>query len=509
MPSCPNFDLEKIERNVNEITCTRSVSGASFTAGVQDFILNVGAPSAFKWSDVYFRLSVSLTTGTDQPSVYSSDVALSDNFVNALFNQIDVKAGGTSISSQTRYVAQAAQLRTRICKSYAWQQSVGRNTFFIEPSYEERKLITSYDDGLLTNQGTITVDAGGLVAGTGTNFWNDGVRTGMILTVGGKPYVISSIMPDSELSLLIQVPDGFTPITTGSSYTINTEIDRKEPADGRNQIYVLWRPSLGIFDVDDWIGAGQYMVSLNPNTNYESAAIQTIVPKSEAGDYRLTVNDIRMYVPTYKVAIPDDVSRLSFVELDVQSKVIGVDGNVSSMQFTVPSSTHALALFLQSGEAGYDTINPPTLFRTKISNPPSTTESSEKSLRNLQITYAGISRPAINWANNEFTEDNTVPAKSSTNQLQQRYYDTITESGMIDNIGGVESFSDYLSRGPFYYYQFVKAAGNLATDVQLSALFGEKDLPANTRLFLVAFYSKAVEVTTQAGLVVNIQQSAI
>lgn len=505
---CPNFDLEKIERNVNEITCTRSVGGANFTAGVMDFILNVGAPSAFKWSDVYFRLSVTLTRGTNQPSVYTSDVALSDNFVNALFNQIDVKAGGTSISSQTRYVAQAAQLRTRICKSYAWQQSVGRNTFLIEPSYEERKLITSYDDGNITDQGTIVVDNAGLVTGTGTNFWDDGVRTGMVLTVGGNPYVISSILPDSDITLMLQVPDGFAPITSQSAYTVNTEIDRKEPADGRNEVYVLWRPSLGIFDVDDWVGAGQYMVSLNPASNYQSAALQTIVPQAEAGDYRLTINDIRMYVPTYKVAIPDDVSRLSFVELDVQSKVIGTDGNVSSMQFTVPSSTHALALFLQSGEAGYDTINPATLFRTKISNPPDASVSSEKSLKNIQITYAGISRPAINWSNNEFTEDNTVAAATSTNQLQQRYYDTITESGMIDNVGGVESFADYLTRGPFYYYQFVKAAGNLATDVQLSALFGS-NLPANTRLFLVAFYSKAVEVTTQAGLVVNITQSSV
>ena len=509
---CINPQSVGLEKNVSEVNCSRTISGTSFPQGVMDYSFQVGAPSAFKWSDVYFRVAVSLTLpgGVRQPGIHTSDVALSDGFVSSLFNQIDVKAGGVSISSLTRYVGQASQLRTRLCKSSAWQKSVGRNTFFIEPSFKEREKITSYDDGVITYSGTVSIDGDGVVTGTDTDFWNDGVKTGMILNVDGESYVITGVVPGSDTFLQIQVPEGFTSLTD-ESYTVNTEIDRAAPSDGRNSIYVMWQPGLGIFDSDEWIGAGQYMVSLNPSANYQTAAIQTLTSSNDpdAPEYRLIVDDIRMYVPTYKMSIPDSILPLSLTEIDVQSRVINDTGNVSSLQFTVPASTYGLVVFLQAGEAGYDTICPTTLFRTLRSYPPNPDVKGEKSLQNIQITYANISRPSINWTNAEFTEDNTVAASNSTNQLQQRYFDTITESGMIHNVGGVESFEDYLERGVMVYYKYLKDANNQgATDVQLSANFAS-NLPANTRLFLCALHTKIVEVTTQRGLVVQVRQKAV
>lgn len=509
--TCISPDSVGLEKNVSEITCTRSIQGINFAQGIQDYQFQIGAPSAFKWSDVYFRVAVTITRGTSQPDIYSSDVALSDGFVSSLFNQVDVKAGGVSISSLTRYVGQASQLRTRLCKSSAWQKSVGRNTFLIEPSYEERKKITSADTGEVANRGTVSISEFGEVGGTGTDFWNDGVRVGMVLTAGGIEFPITGVVPDSDGFLTVTVPPiGFNGLTD-ESYTINNEIDRAEPSDGRNSVYVMWQPGLGIFDSDEWIGAGQYTVSLNPTANYQTAALQTLKSSSAFGaaDYRLTVNDLRMYVPTYKMSIPDSILPLSLTEIDVQSKVITSDGNVSSMQFTVPASTYGLVVFLQAGEAGYDTICPTTLFRTLKTYPPNDTVSSEKSLTNVQITYANISRPSINWTNNEFSEDNSIAAVTTTNQLQQRYFDTISESEMIHNVGGVESFEDYLERGVMVYYKYLKDANNQgATDVQLSANFG-KNLPDNTRLFLCALHTKMVEITTQRGLVINVRQRAI
>lgn len=503
-------DVIGLEKNVNEISATRTVSGDSFTQGVMDFNVSIGAPSAFKWSEAYFRVACTVTQGGNQPSLYSSSVALAENFCSAMFNQIDVKAGGVSISSQSRYLPQADQLRNRLSRTYAWQQSVGRNAFLIEPSFDDRRLITSGNaNGTVTSEGTISADAGGFVTGTGTDFWDSGVRVGMVLEVlGGGKYAIIGIQPDADDSLQLAVPTSFTGITAGTSYNIYSEVDRTEPSNFRNKVYVLWRPGVGIFDNEEWMGAGQYTVSLNPAANYQTAALQTLVSTTSTASYKLTIDDIRFYVTTYKVSIPSEIRQLSLMEWDIQSKVVGTDGNISSLQFTVPPSTRALAVFLQAGEAGYDMICPPTLFRTKNNFPPTVGLNDERSLQNIQITYGGISRPAINWANNPYTEDNSVAATTSTNQLQQRYYDVISESGMLFNVGGCESFQQYLDRGLIVYYDFLRDVDNKSTDVQLSANFGA-NLPENTRLFCCALYSRVVEVTTQNGLVVNVRQRTI
>lgn len=504
-----NHSLYGLEKNVTEVSATRTVSGEAFAQGVMDFNISIGAPSAFKWSETYFRVACTVTQGTRQPSLYDSSVALAENFCATMFNQIDVKAGGVSISSQTRYLPQADQLRNRLSKSYAWQQSVGRNAFLIEPSFDNRRLITSGNsDGSVTTAGTIAVAEGGQVTGSGTDFWDSGVRVGMILEVGGDEYAITSIQPDSSTTIFISVPVGFTPIAGGTTYKIYSEVDRTQSANYRNRVYALWRPGIGIFNNEDWMGAGQYTVSLNPAAYYGTAALQTLLSTTNTNSYKITVDDIRFYVPTYKVSVPSDIRQLNLMEWDIQSKVIGTDGNVSSLQFTVPSSTRALAVFLQAGESGYDMTNPPTLFKTKQTWPPVAGVNDERSLQNIQITYGGISRPSINWSNLPFTEDNSVAATTSTNQLQQRYYDVISESGMLYNVGGCESFEQYLDRGLIIYYDFLRDVDNKSTDVQLSANFGA-NLPPNTRLFCCALYSRIVEITTQNGLVVNVRSKSV
>jgi len=506
------MDEFAVDKSLIEVPCSRTVAGDSFPAGVMDFNVNIGNPSVFKPSESYFRIACTVTAGSNQPSLSSHEVALADNFCGALFNQVSFRAGGQDVSSCQRYVAQGEQLRMRLSKSYAWQKSVGKNAFMIDDDYESRRRVISYDDEIIAYSGEITIDVDGIVGGDGTNFWGDGVRTGMILAIPAGPstlkYPITGIVNGSPNFLTVKVPTGFTAITVPTDYKVVTEEDRYTSSNGRNRVYVLWKPGIGIFDDAVALGAGNYTISLNPATNYKTAALQTLETNTNSATYNLTIDDIRFYASTYKMEKPDMIEELTLHEVDVQSKVIGDSGNVSSLQFTVPPSTYGVAVFFQAGNAGYDSIAPSTLFKTKQVYPPLSTSVDERSLQNVQISYAGMTRPTVNWTNQAFTYDNTIAGATSTNELQQRYIDTISETGMLYNVGGVESFESYLKRGLYVYYKFLKSESNKATDLQLSCNLAS-GLPADTRLFIAAMYTRRVDITTSNGLVTQVSSKVV
>ena len=92
------------------------------------------------------------------------------------------------------------------------------------------------------------------------------------------------------------------------------------------------------------------------------------------------------------------------------------------------------------------------------------------------------------------------------NELQQRYVDTYREAGMLDMASGCESYKNFLKRGMLIHYSFTRDKDNLSTTFQLQANFvgGNGSLPPNSKVFVVAFFSKLVDVTTSNGQVVQV-----
>ena len=491
-----------MENTLIEVACQKAIGGDSFNQGNMDFIWTIGAPSAFIPSESFFRFAITVTDGGGaQPFLNGSDIALAENFISSLYSQCTFRAGGQEVSSLVRYVPQADQLKMRLDKSYSWQKSIGKNVFFIESDYDQRKKMTGFPDEYITSTGTLGIEANGSVTGTGTNFQTAGVQFGdqLIVLSNGVQYTYLVTSVESATGMHVAVAGGL-PIGTGRTFSVKRNMETTGTSDYRNKIYVLWKPPIGIFDYQQPLGAGNYMISLNPFSSYKTAAVQSIESALTVGtNFNFVVDDVRLYVSTLKMEIPDKMEELVLREIDIQSKVI--DGNVSSLQFTIPPSTYAISLFLQAGQAGYNTLAPPTLFKTLL-NPDDPTAPDERSLTNVQITYAGISKPSVNWSNNEYTF--LVDSNTATNQLQQRYFDTFREAGVAYREGGVESYEDYLDRGLLLHWSYVKDTNNKATEVQLSAKFNAA-LPANTRLFLVAHFTKIVEMTSVGGNIVEIR----
>jgi len=479
-----------------EISCQKAVNGTNFSQGNQDYNFSIGNPTAWLPSKSYFRVTMSLRAlgrsaiGAQQAPAqptYQDQMAFADGAVSCLYTNVYFRAGGQDVSSIVNYVPQAHALKTRVMRSGAWMNSVGKSAYLVEADFQKRVAQIASDDPLFADAqegsyinlttapaipNNVDITAAGLVntaaAGSVVPIYAN-LAVGDYVTVNnGSAYRVEVAGAAGVLTLSYR---GAALTNANLSYGI-----RSVRRDGgqRNVVYALWQPPIGIFQHDKPMGPGDYRFALNPNSNYQRAAVQStrlnglnnasppvlltdnagLVPASDpgsdvasAGDFALNIIDVKLYVATVKVSIPQEISMLELIEMEVLTKPI-VSAN-ASYEFTVPSSTIALAFFSQSGAAGSNTILPPTLFRQAAVASPL---QNQNLLRSLQITYANSTKPSTRWASDY---DNTVGGGlmvgGSINELQQRYNDDLQETGLISNHGGAESFGEWLQRGPYFY----------------------------------------------------------
>jgi hypothetical protein len=192
-----------------------------------------------------------------------------------------------------------------------------------------------------------------------------------------------------------------------------------------------------------------------------------------------------------KMEIPEGISTLYLVEAQVQAKPIAGAGT-AQYEFTVPSSTKALTVFVQSSKAGNNPLCPPSKFVCLADG--AVNVGTEKHLKSLQITFANKTVPSTRWSS-AYTLDGAVAP--TFNELQQRYNDSLSESGLLMSSGGAETIDEYLMRGMYYHYAFARDSSDKSTQVQVSLDFASVELGAN--VFLVAWYSRAIELTTSGG----------
>lgn len=244
--------------------------------------------------------------------------------------------------------------------------------------------------------------------------------------------------------------------------------------------YFIYQPPLGIMEHSKPMGAGQYRFQFNPASNYAKACVESVADRT-LGDYTFEVQNMELYVCEEKMDMsPTGTDVLHLMEHHVQSKKLS---QASSVDFNVPPSTKAITIFVQSGEAGNNNKFPPSKFTTETGI--------HNKLKNLQITFANTTKPPTNWVSE---------TGEHTQKLQQRYLDTQIESGQAFSSGGCETMSDWLMNGPMYHYTFARDSSDRSTQVQLSMQFGEST-DTNDNIFLVAHYTRSIEIQVEAGYI--------
>ena len=119
-------------------------------------------------------------------------------------------------------------------------------------------------------------------------------------------------------------------------------------------------------------------------------------------------------------------------------------------------------------------------------------------LTSLQLTYANCTKPSTRWAGDY---------GSGVNQIQQRYNDSLGESGMLMSSGGSETLENYIERGAYYHYSFTRDAEDRSTQVQLSTTFSTLEAGAN--IFICSWYSRAIELTTTNGMIQSVRSLSV
>ena len=119
----------------------------------------------------------------------------------------------------------------------------------------------------------------------------------------------------------------------------------------------------------------------------------------------------------------------------------------------------------------------------------------DEDIRSLQITYANTTKPSTAW-----DSEKTVTA----NKLQQRYLDTIAQTGILYSEGGAETYDEWRQRGQYYCYSFKRDKDDRSTYVSVRIDFGES-LGSKVNLFLCSHYDRVVRMSVDRGFITDVQ----
>lgn len=503
-------------------SCTRTPTAENFASGgVQEFPFSVGPPYAWCPKKSYFRFQISLVTdaaGSVIPLKPSDLTAFADNVCGNLYDNVYLKAGSSSISSCTQFPYQCSALKARIENSLPFLKSMGSSVAANEASLQKRILactrwnmdvasqtgIGAYDDrdvyrpyaGIHTNvtpanfaASTVVMTTGGVVTGTSADFAqgmplggnNTGgqVLPGDILVVSGVPYTVQTFTDATHF--VVSERPSVAIAATADWFIVRSDTIRSPQAS--NSIMVLWQPPLGIMDYTDYIGSGDFSFIMNPNANFQLMGVETKNPNwSAVRNFKLNINEVQLMVYQQKMSIPQGISNYFLDEYVMDAKPYS-----PNLTFNVSEATRAIVIFLQDNRAGTDPLTPPSMFKTR--------DNSDLNLKSIQVQYANVSKPSTPY------QSNYLPAvaadTTSLNQLQQRYHDSLFESGIDVDAVGCESFADWMRRGPFYYFSFDRDMSNKATVVQVSLQFTGN--PTECRVFCCAIKRRTVQIETADG----------
>ena len=498
--------MSNLEGVLREITCQKNVGGSEFPQGVQIFNWSIGGRTAFVPRKSYFRIEVELKNRAggatlDTPIPRNKYIALADNFCGNLYNNAYFRMGGQDVSSITSFLPQASILKARLDKSGAWQNQIGESVNFLDPWFDSRQDKTMLGGCGFAQQrdtrpvgpptATIAITAAsGRAVGANTTLITapTNLEVGDVIVVNGVEYVCTTA-PTSNLgaSCIVTRVDGLALADVAA--TRDAYILKKKSA---NSFFVMWQPPIGIFDEDKPLGSGDYRLELNPNQNYKTAVIQSFQEylPGAADSYEFNIRNVRFYAYTIK----DDLSSsgtdiLHLTEMALYQKTS--QGSTSNLEFTVPSSTQAISVFVQSAKTGSLTTLPPSRFKLL--------DDSEENLSSIQLTYGNVTKPSVQWDSARL---------GYVDKMQQRYHDMLLESGQLWDVGGSESFEAYLYRGQHQTYAFVRDKDDRSTQVSLRMNFESGTAvttPSEVNIVICAHYQRTVAVTTDRGFVTDVQ----
>ena len=316
----------------------------------------------------------------------------------------------------------------------------------------------------------------GTITGVNTNF--QALDVGNQISIEGLLFNIISV----QSTTLLTTDNPAQVVTTTNHFAIKRDVTRSVQA--KNQLNFIYQTPIGIFDLpqDHRLGAGDYRLRCVPSPTWKTSIVESVMNSAAYGtDFGIEITDVKFYYFGDKSEIPDDSYYLHLNEILVQNKPYN-----NSLQFSVPSSTFAITAFLQASDAGTNTKNSISAFKSALNE--------DLTLQTIQITYGNVTKTSTSYQSNY---------GANLNQLQQRYLETYTYlNNATLGITGVETFEDWMQAGPIFHFNVERDSENRATELQIITNY--TTLPANSKLFIVAWYRTTTNYITKSGSIVSV-----
>jgi hypothetical protein len=348
--------MGEAESNYIQVNAQRQISDTNFRQGVIDYSFSLAGNQRASMKKSYVRIRAKLTTtGGAQPTL-ADKVAFAENWANNLFSSAYFYAGGVDISSKQNFCAQSSMARTRLSSTYGWFKSIG-DVYGFDSNFSRRaaeiasdgKTDISYFNAPTGVSGTTITPTGELAPtttplGTLTLSAAYVFAFGDVITVGTE--TVRIVERTSGTVFTVETLDGSAVPTVGAGaavaiVSVNAgfvyDVD-----DGKNDIEIVFQPgALGIWETESCLPSGQYRLSLYPNNDKDlTAGIEAKNLGVDAGDYKITVSDMYLYLHTYRAVEPivNGHYYLDLNEMSTQVKTLNTPVN-NNFNLTIPPST--------------------------------------------------------------------------------------------------------------------------------------------------------------------------
>jgi hypothetical protein len=523
----PSINQGCADYQYQQITSTAPVEGASFPNSTKRYRWDISGNTWWIPSRSYIRLRVQYSGPLGSPISLVDDVAPSMDMPGNLFQSLEFNINNKTVCKLEDNVPQINSIHQRMVKSKAWLDSIGADAEVWQPDFATRQALIatrvnladplSYNvTPLIGNNGYTVATMLAITVATGLHtFTVAGANTDQFFRLGDLIYYPGTAFTNQYL-VVTEIPAG-----TGTLIANTYEPEINLPLPGapigatalNNAIFgivgpyrvrantpahptfeTVWQPPLSIFSIESALPAGQYQLSLTPQTNdrYKKASVQSLEFNIAAPvSFDFSVVDMFLYIATVSGPRIDNMTYyISLDEINAQPIAVSASNALQKKQFDVAPSTYQLTVGFQSQNVTADTRNPASMLKFSGT-------SSDTDLKQLYLQYAGQTRPSP-YADPQYNP--------TTDYLDQHFIENMLYTGLYFNQGGSESKTDWITRGPYYTFSWPKDGSSESTRAYVNFQFGTAPADGDANVFLFSHYRTTTAITVADSRVVSVEQ---
>ena len=500
------YDL-KTENDISQVSNTSKYYHQRITPELpitdpEDFLRG---DVVFKWSNsnpkqrfipdkCYMKCNVEISSVAGN-ILNNAEVAPSMNLSSSLFRGVNLSVDNHNVELINDNLAQIDTYKKRLQKNNADVKSVEEFSNFFITDYETRKQLIN-NSGVLLDSRKSTNSAFRLRNGLGNLVWNVGAYqiTGVnttfetdlkqndTLILGDYVVRVAAIVNDLTIITDVVNPDGVIINTPLEDVLIYRSVFPLQKDTAKKTNTIIFKPMLSFFENKESIPGGEeWQLRMMPNVDYKISAIESATGLLPNVDYDVKITDMQLYVAMIENESEQMTDKVYYLENDyIECVDREIVNNITNENYIVDKHTHMISVALQNYQR--DTQYPISKFLGQNNN--------EKSIRQIRLTYNQENKPNI-------TPDILYSDEEQKGMIERYYYNLLQYS----KAGDYESYSNWLNRGPYYSFSFLKNQFDESQDMQLYLTL---DDITNLKLLLFTHYKRITKMTLENGRYVNV-----